>query len=70
VSEDSVTITIPKKLFKEIQKKVRESEGEFKDVQQYVIFVLNEIVKEESKTLYTNRDEEEIKKRLKDLGYL
>jgi Arc/MetJ-type ribon-helix-helix transcriptional regulator len=69
--EDSVSIKIPKKLHGEIVKRVKESQGEFKDAQEYVEFVLTELVKEEEPaSAYTPKQEEEIKKRLKQLGYL
>ena len=71
MSEEYVTIQIPKRLYDEIKKRVEESLGEFKDVQEYVEFVLSEIVKEEEpEEVYTTEEEEEIKKRLKRLGYL
>ncbi len=71
MSEEYVTIQIPKRLYDEIKKRVEESLGEFKDVQEYVEFVLSEIVKEEEpEEVYTPEEEEEIKKRLKRLGYL
>jgi Arc/MetJ-type ribon-helix-helix transcriptional regulator len=70
--EDDVTIKIPKKLYGEIEKRVEESQGEFKDAQEYIEFVLTEVVKEdeEPEAAYTPQEEEEIKKRLKQLGYL
>ena len=43
-----------------------------KTPRKYIEFVLNEIAKEdeETQTAYTPEEEEEIKKRLKKLGYL
>ncbi len=71
MNEDKVPIYIPKRLYDEIKKRVEESLGEFKSVEEYIEFVLNEIVKEEEETeAYTPEEEEEIKKRLKSLGYL
>jgi len=67
MSEDFVTIKIPKRLYMEIEKRVEESKGEFKDPQEYIEFVLNEIVSEEE---YTPEEEEEIKRRLRQLGYI
>jgi hypothetical protein len=41
------------------------------DVEEYVEFVLREVVKdEEEKQKYSKEDEEQIKQRLKSLGYL
>jgi len=66
-----VNVRIPKSLYEEISRRVKESGGEFKDVEEYVTFVLNEVVKEdEEENVYTPEEEEEIKRRLKQLGYL
>lgn len=72
MSEEHVTVKIPKRLYEIVMKRVEESQGEFKDAQEYIEFVLNEIVKEEdeTETSYTPEEEEMIKKRLKKLGYL
>jgi len=72
MSEDFVTIRIPKKLYVEIEKRVKESQGEFNDPQEYIEFVLAEVIKEdeEPENVYTPEEEEEIKRRLKQLGYL
>jgi len=71
MSDEFVAIRIPKSLYDEISKRVKESGGEFKDVEEYVTFVLNEVVKEdEEENVYTPEEEEEIKRRLKQLGYL
>ncbi len=70
MSEERVSITIPRKLYDEIKRRVEESQGEFKSVEEYVEFVLNEIVKEEAEEVYSPEEEEEIKRRLRALGYL
>ena len=72
MSEEHVTVKIPKRLYDTILRRVEENQGEFKDAQEYIEFVLNEIVKEEdeTETSYTPEEEEMIKKRLKKLGYL
>jgi len=71
MSDEYVSVKIPKSLYDEILKRVKESDGEFKDVEEYVTFVLSEIVKdEEEEHVYTPEEEEEIKRRLKQLGYL
>jgi len=71
MSEEFVTIKIPKRLYVEIEKRVEESGGEFKDPQEYIEFVLNEVVKEEDEgEEYTPEEEEEIKRRLRQLGYI
>ncbi len=69
--KDCVTVGIPRRLYRQIEKRVKESQGEFKDAQEYIEFVLSEVVKdEESETVYTPEEEEEIKRRLRQLGYI
>ena len=70
--EEYVTIKIPRNLYEEIKKRVEESQGEFKNPQEFIEFVLTEVIKEEEeeKTPYTQEEEKEIKRRLKALGYL
>ena len=71
MEEEKVAVYIPKKLYERIEKAVRESGGEFKNVEEYVIFVLEEVLKEEEEeTAFTPEEEEEIKRRLRALGYL
>jgi len=72
MSDEYVAVKIPKRLFEIINRRVEESQGEFKDAQEYIEFVLDEIVKEdeEKETTYTPEEEEMVKKRLKKLGYL
>lgn len=71
MSEDKVPIYISKKLYNEIKKKVEESQDAFKNVEEFIEFVLNEVVKEEEEEVsYSPEEEEEIKRRLRSLGYL
>ena len=71
MSKDEIPVCIPKKLYEEIRKRVEESKGEFKSVEDYVVFVLREVVKEEEpEQAYTPEEEREIKQRLRSLGYL
>jgi len=66
--EEYVTIKIPRSLYEEIKKRVEESQGEFKNPQEFIEFVLTEVIKEEEEeTPYTPEEEEEIKRRLKAL---
>ena len=61
-----------KTLYERIKKKIEESQGEFKDVEGFIEFVLREVLKEEEteEPAYTPEEEEEIKRRLRSLGYL
>ena len=71
MSEDQVTVNISKDLYELVKCRVNESGGEFKSVEAYIDFVLREVVKEEEETIEQKNcdDEEQIKKRLKNLGY-
>jgi len=71
MSEDKVAVYIPKELYEKIAKEVEKSKGEFKSVEEYVTFVLEELLKEEEEEYaYTPEEEEEIKRRLRALGYI
>ncbi len=71
VGEEKVAIEIPKKLYERVKKYVEESGGEFKSVEEYVAFVLEEVLgEEEEEAVFTPEEEEEIKRRLRALGYL
>ena len=72
VSEEKVPIYISKTLYERIKKEVEESQGEFKNVEEFIEFVLREVLKEEEteEPAYTPEEEEEIKRRLRSLGYL
>jgi len=65
-------VQISRKLYNKIKIRVELSQGEFRNVDEYVEFVLGEVVKEDSEPeqVYTPQEEEEIKKRLRSLGYL
>jgi len=69
-SEDKVSISLSKSLYKKIKEKI-EGSGAFNSVEDYVEFVLEELLKEEEEeTPFTPEEEEEIKKRLRALGYI
>ena len=52
-------------------KNTRERGGEFKTIEEYVEFVLTELLREdEPEQAYTPEEEEEIKERLRRLGYI
>ncbi|RLF08881.1 MAG: CopG family transcriptional regulator [Thermoprotei archaeon] len=69
--EEKVPIYISKTLYERIKREVEESQGEFKNVEEFIEFVLREVLKEETEEpAYTPEEEEEIKRRLRSLGYL
>jgi Arc/MetJ-type ribon-helix-helix transcriptional regulator len=68
---DKIQIAIAKDLYEKILERVKMSKDEFKSVEEYVHFVLTEVVKDdEQQSAYTKEEEEDIKNRLKSLGYI
>ena len=68
---DKIQIAIAKDLYQKILQRVNLSQDEFKSVEEYVHFVLTEVVKDnEQQSAYTKEEEEDIKNRLKNLGYI
>lgn len=65
------SIEIPESLYNRLEAKLKGSD--FGSVSDYVSFILRERLTTEdegSKPVYSKEDEEKIKSRLKDLGYL
>jgi Arc/MetJ-type ribon-helix-helix transcriptional regulator len=64
-------VEIKDEIYDEIKKRVEESE-DFSSVEEYVNFVLEEILKdeEEEEVVYSEEEEEQVKERLRGLGYL
>jgi len=69
-SMDKVKIEISKEAYDLLKKTVDESQGEFSSVEELLEFIIKEALGEEEETVYTPEEEEEIKKRLRSLGYL
>ena len=71
MGEEKVAIEIPKSLYERIKEHVEELGSEFGSVEEFVVFVLEEVLREEGEEeVFTPEEEEEIKKRLRALGYL
>jgi len=67
--QERKTISLPGELYARIEQRVAGTE--FHSVDEYVNFVLEEVLKEEEpETTFSKEDEKEVKKRLKSLGYL
>ena len=63
------TVFLPAELYSKVEEKVKATD--FNSIDEYVEFVLKEVVKgEEEERAFSEEEEEEVKKRLKDLGYL
>lgn len=72
---DHVSIKISKELYEKVQNRVKMSNDEFKSAEDYITFLLTEVVNEAEPqggetNAYTKEEEEEIKGRLKNLGYI
>jgi Arc/MetJ-type ribon-helix-helix transcriptional regulator len=65
-----VKVPISKDIIKIIQKEVKASGGEFKNVTEYIEFVLTELLEDVDETAYTPEEEEKIRERLRALGYI
>lgn len=62
-------VFLPAELYSKVEERVKAAD--FGSVDEYVEFVLEEVVKEEEEEkAFSEEEENEVKKRLKDLGYL
>ena len=62
-------VFMPAELYSKIEERAKATD--FSSVDEYVEFVLEEVIKEkEGESAFTEEEEKEVKKRLKDLGYL
>ena len=70
MEEEKKAVLLPAELYSQILERV-EATG-FGSVDEYIIFVLEEVIKEsgEEEKAFSKEEEEEVKKRLKALGYL
>ncbi len=69
--QGSKAVSLSAELYGRIEERVRETG--FGSVDEYVTFVLEEVLKEEgeeTEVAFTKEEEEEVKKRLRALGYL
>jgi Arc/MetJ-type ribon-helix-helix transcriptional regulator len=66
---ENKAVFLPAELYRKVEERVKATD--FGSVDEYVEFVLQEVVKEEeSDRSFSEEDEQEVKKRLKALGYL
>lgn len=69
--EKRKAVHLPAGLYDKIKETVKATE--FGSVDEYIISVLNEVLKEEGKeenSVFSKEDEEQVKSRLRALGYL
>lgn len=67
---ESKPVFLPAELYEQVKKRAEATS--FESTEEYVIFVLSEVLKEEEDEKFTpdSEQEEEVKKRLRALGYL
>jgi len=67
-----IKIELPKTLYEKIKEFIKDSE--WKTVEDFALYVLKRVISEaegtEEEEVYTKEEEEEIKRRLRALGYL
>ncbi len=65
-------VRIPADIYEKIEKRVKETE--FESVDEYVTYVLREVLasleEEEEERVFSEEEEEKVKERLRALGYL
>lgn len=72
--KDTIKVSIKKPLAKKLHRRLKETE--FKTLTEYVNFILEEVIasleeqESEEDSGYTPEEEEKVKQRLKDLGYI
>ena len=70
---DTIKVSLKRPLAKKLRRRLKETE--FKTLSEYVNFILEEVIssleeQEDEDIEYTEEEEEKVKQRLKDLGYL
>ena len=70
MSKETKSISVPADIYDKVEERVKATE--FGSVDEYVLFILEEVLKdeEEEEQAYTEADEAEVKRRLKSLGYM
>jgi Arc/MetJ-type ribon-helix-helix transcriptional regulator len=66
-----ITISLPEEVIQKLETKIRETD--FESISEYINYVLNQVLeesKEQTKTAYTEEEEEAVKNRLKEVGYI
>jgi Arc/MetJ-type ribon-helix-helix transcriptional regulator len=66
-----ITISLPEEVIQKLENKIRETD--FENISEYINYVLDQVLeesKEQTKTAYTEEEEEAVKNRLKELGYI
>jgi len=69
MSTNRKSISIDSAIFDIISNKVKDSE-EFSSIEEYIDFVLKEVLNEDQSSKYTEEEEKEVKEKLRALGYI
>ncbi|HDI31215.1 MAG TPA: CopG family transcriptional regulator [Thermofilum sp.] len=67
---EKVALNISKEIYDKAREFVERNKDAFSSVEEFVEHVLREFLSEEEEEVFTPEEEEEIKRRLRDLGYL
>ena len=65
--QKSKAVSLPAELYSQIEERAK-STG-FNSIDDYVVFILEEVIKDEGEVVISKEDEEEVKRRLRALGY-
>lgn len=72
MNKECEEIKVPKEIIRKIEERIKGTE--FRTVDEYINFVLEEVVKEtdeeEPEEVFSEEDEQKVKERLRALGYL
>ena len=63
-----IKIRLPEKLYREA--KAKAEEAGFKTIDEFIVFILEQLLTEEEQPALTEEDEEKVKERLRALGYI
>jgi predicted DNA-binding protein len=65
--QKSKAVSLPAELYSRVEERAK-STG-FSSIEDYVVFILEEVIKDEGEVIINKEDEEEVKRRLRALGY-
>ncbi len=63
-------ISISTELFNMISDRIKNSDNEFQSVDEYVEYVLKEVLRPNESKSYSQEEEDKIRKQLKEMGYI
>ncbi|MBI3622780.1 hypothetical protein HY212_01700 [Candidatus Pacearchaeota archaeon] len=70
MDNDKKTISISSNIFNIISDRIHNSPNEFSTVDEYVEYVLTELLVNKNTSSYSEDEEKKIEKHLKDMGYI